>query len=128
MTIFCVECEEDVFHAVVKWVKADKDGRLPCMWRSTAVYSSGGIQIWSFLRNLQQDPFIVKCAQCLDIVQNALEKLAQAHVKQEPTDRESFHGLEQAFFQVTTHPDLYPKPMIGAENIMTRAMPTIPAR
>ena len=94
----CVNSEEDVLYAVVKWVDAKEESRshyMPVLLQYIRLENT----TLEFLYSLQQDPRVAKCAHCLTIVQNAQGKLVRAHVKQEPADRASFDGLEQVFFQ-----------------------------
>jgi len=100
----CVESEGDVFDAVAKWVEADEDGRSPYM---EVLLQCVRLSLTSleFLDYLQEHPLIVKSARCLEIVQNARRKLAEARFYQEATDRGSFDSLQDALFQTDDIPE-----------------------
>ena len=104
----CVESEEDVFHAVAKWVEADEDRRSRYM---DVLLQCVRLEHTSleFLDNLQEHPLIVKSASCLQIVQSAQGKLAQARFYQEATDRGSFDSLQHALGQTGDIPEFVPR-------------------
>ncbi|XP_078342924.1 uncharacterized protein LOC144628655 [Oculina patagonica] len=117
----CVNCEEDVFYAVAKWVEADEDGRSPYMEDLLQCVRLENTSL-EFLSILQEDPRIVRSAHCLQIIQNAQRKLVQARVKQEPTDRGSFDSLEQDLFQSGDTPGFVPQHYDTEEDIKRKLL------
>ena len=117
----CVESEEDVFYAVAKWVEADEDRHSRYM---DVLLQCVRLEHTSleFLDNLQEHPLIVKSARCLQTVQSAQEKLAQARFYQEATDRESFDSLQHALDQTGDIPEFVPRQYDSEEDIKRKLL------
>lgn len=117
----CVKSEEDVFVAVAKWVEADEDRRSRYM---DVLLQCVRLEHTSqeFLDNLQEHPLIVKSARCLQIVQNAQGKLAQARFYQEATDRGSFDSLQHALGQTGDIPEFVPRQYDSEEDIRRKLL------
>ena len=117
----CVESEGDVFDAVAKWVEADEDGRSSYM---EVLLQCVRLEFTSleFLDNLQEHPLIVKSARCLQIVQNAQGKLAQARSYQDATDRGSFDSLQHALRQTGDIPEFVPQQNDSEEDIKRKLL------
>ena len=116
-----VESEEDVFYAVAKWVEADEDRRSQYM---DVLLQCVRLEHTSlkFLDNLQEHPLIVKSARCLQIVQSAQGKLAQARFYQEATDRGSFDSLQDTLDQTGDVPEFVPRQYDSEEDIKRKLL------
>ena len=117
----CVASEGDVFDAIAKWVEVDEDKRSPYM---EALLQCVWLELTSleFLDNLQEHPLILKSAHCLQIVQGAHGKLAQARLYQETTDRGSLDSLQHALRQTGDTPEFVPRQYDSEEDIKRKLL------
>ena len=88
-----VNCEEEVFNAVAKWVSAEDERirYLPELLKCIRLENTSP----EFLRSLLQHPLIMKSATCVEYVQNALESQASFHLQEDTTPTETFNESEQ---------------------------------
>ena len=88
-----VNCEEEVFNAVAKWVSAEDERirYLPELLKCIRLDNTSP----EFLRSLLQHPLIMKSATCVENVQNALESQASFHLQEDTTPTETFNESEQ---------------------------------
>ena len=88
-----VNCEEEVFNAVAKWVSAEDERirYLPELLKCIRLENTSP----EFLRSLLQHPLIMKSATCVEYVQNALESQASFHLQEDTTPTETFYESEQ---------------------------------
>ena len=88
-----VNCEEEVFNAVAKWVSAEDERirYLPELLKCIRLENTSP----EFLRSLLQHPLITKSATCVEYVQNALESQALFHLQEDTTPTETFNESEQ---------------------------------
>ena len=88
-----VNCEEEVFNAVAKWVSAEDERirYLPELLKCIRLDNTSP----EFLRSLLQHPLIMKSATCVEYVQNALESQASFHLQEDTTPTETFNESEQ---------------------------------
>ena len=91
-----VNCEEEVFNAVAKWVSAEDERirYLPELLKCTRLENTSP----EFLRSLLQHPLIMKSATCVEYVQNALESQASFHLQEDTTPTETFNESEQGSY------------------------------
>ena len=91
-----VNCEEEVFNAVAKWVSAEDERirYLPELLKCTRLENTSP----EFLRSLLQHPLIMKSARCVEYVQNVLESQVLFHLQEDTTPTETFYESEQAFY------------------------------
>ena len=88
-----VNCEEEVFNAVAKWVSAEDERirYLPELLKCIRLENTSP----EFLRSLLQHPLIMKSATCVEYVQNALESQVSFHLQEDTTPTETFNESEQ---------------------------------
>ena len=88
-----VNCEEEVFNAVVKWVSAEDEriGYLPELLKCIRLENTSP----ELLRSLLQHPLIMKSATCVEYVQDALESQPLFHLQEDTTPTETFNESEQ---------------------------------
>ena len=87
-----VNCEEEVFNAVAKWVSAEDERirYLPELLKCIRLENTSP----EFLRSLLQHPLIMKSVTCVEYVQNVLESQVLFHLQEDTT----FYESEQAFY------------------------------
>ena len=91
-----VNCEEEVFNAVAKWVSAEDERirYLPELLKCIRLENTSP----EFLRSLLQHPLIMKSVPCVEYVQNVLESQVLFHLQEDTTPTETFYESEQAFY------------------------------
>ena len=70
-----IEDEKDVYHAVIKWLEFDEKNRLPHLSRLLAYVRLEQTSV-EFLASIQQDPRIGSSPECLEVIEEARQRLA----------------------------------------------------
>ncbi|XP_078342835.1 uncharacterized protein LOC144628589 [Oculina patagonica] len=92
-----IEAEEDVFRVVVKWMEHDEETRLPHL---SELLSCVRLEQTSeeFLQEVEQDPRIARSSRCLQLIEEARQKLLAAEDQSEAnsvtTEDEGFQDVE----------------------------------